>query len=54
MFLWTAIVNSLSQVAEHSMSSPCLVDKAGPVLAYCTMHFNDVAPASPMTSLHVI
>ena len=29
----------LSQVADHPMSSPCWVDRAGPVLAYRTMHF---------------
>ena len=46
MFMWTTIVNSLSQVADHPMSSPCWVDGAGPVLAYRTMHLNDVAPAS--------
>ena len=51
MFMWTTIVNSLSQVADHPMSSPCWVDRAGPVLAYRTMHLSDVAPASPMISL---
>ena len=52
MFMWTTIVNSLSQVADHPMSSPCWVDRAGPVLAYGIMHLNDVAPAfSPMISL---
>ena len=52
MFMWTTIVNSLSQVADHPMSSPCWVDRAGRVLAYRTMHLNDVASASsPMTSL---
>ena len=44
--------NSLSQVADHPMSSPCRVDRAGPFLAYRTIHLNDVAPASfRMTSL---
>ena len=28
MLMWT-IVNSLSQVADHPMSSPCSVDRAG-------------------------
>ena len=52
MFMWTTIVHSLSQVADHPMSSPCWVDRAGRVLAYRTMHLNDVASASsPMTSL---
>ena len=52
MFMWTTIVNSLSRVADHPMSSPCWVDGAGPVLEYRTMHLNDVAPASsPMISL---
>ena len=51
MFIWTTIVNSLSQVADHPMSSPCWVDRAGPVLAYRTMHLNDVTPASPMKYL---
>ena len=52
MFMWTTIVNSLSQVADHPMSSPCWVDRAGHVLAYRTMHSNDVALASsPMISL---
>ena len=37
------IVNSLSQVADHPMSSPCWVDRAGPVLAYRTMHSHDVS-----------
>ena len=46
MFMRTTIVNSLSQVADHPMSSPCWVDMAGPVLAYRTMHFNEVVPAS--------
>ena len=51
MFMWT-ILYSLSQVADHPMSSPCWVDRAGHVLAYRTIHSNDVAPASsPMTSL---
>ena len=36
------------------MSSPCWVDKAGPVLAYRTMHLNDVVSASsPMISLDI-
>ena len=36
------------------MSSPCWVDKVGPVLAYRTMHLNDVVSASsPMTSLDI-
>ena len=30
MFMWTTKVNSLSQVADHPMSSPCWVDRAGP------------------------
>ena len=51
MFVWTTIVNFLSQGADHPMSSPRWVDRAGPVLAYRTMHSNDVAPASPMVSL---
>ena len=46
IFMWTTIVNSLSQVADHPMSSPCWVDRVGPVLAYRTMHSNDVASAS--------
>ena len=49
MFMWTIIVNSLSQVADHPMSSPCRVDRAGPVLAYRTVHLDDVAPASTPT-----
>ena len=54
MFMWT-IVNSLSQVADHPMSSPCWVDRAGPVLAYRTMHLNGVAPAySPISLLDII
>ena len=54
MFMWTTIVNSLSQVADHPMSSPCWVDRAGPVLAYRTMHLNDVVSASsPMISLDI-
>ena len=52
--MWTTIVYSLSQVADHPMSSPCWVDKAGPVLAYRTMHLNDVVSASsPMISLDI-
>ena len=51
MFMWTTIVNSLSQDADHPISSPYWVDRAGPVLAYRTMYLNDVAPASPMESL---
>ena len=52
MFKWTTIVNSLSRVADHPVSSPCWVDRAGHVLAYRTMHSNDVAFASsPMISL---
>ena len=52
MFTWTTVANYLSQVAHHPMSSPCWVDRARPVLAYRTMHMNDVAPASsPMISL---
>ena len=46
MFMWTTIVNSPSQVADHPKSSPCWVDRAGPVLTYRTMHLNDVMPAS--------
>ena len=46
MLMWTTIVNSLSQVADHPMSSPCSVDRAGPVLGYRTMHLNDVVAAS--------
>ena len=43
---------SLSQVADHPMSSPCWVDRAGRVLAYYTIYSNDAAPASsPMISL---
>ena len=52
--MWTTIVYSLSQVADHPMSSPCWVDKAGPVLAYRTVHLNDVVSASsPMISLDI-
>ena len=52
MFMWTTIVHSLSQVADHPMSSPCWVDRAGHVLAYRTMRSNDVAPtSSPMIYL---
>ena len=52
MFMWTTIANSLSQVADHPMSSSCWVDRAGPVLAQSTMHSNDVASASsPVISL---
>ena len=52
MFMWTTIAHSLSQVADHPMSSPCWVDRAGHVLAYRTMHSNDGSLASsPMTSL---
>ena len=52
MFMWTTIVHSKPQVADHPMSSPCWVDRAGHVLAYRTMHLNDVALASsPMISL---
>ena len=52
VFVWTTIVNFLSQGADHPMSSPCWVDRAGPVLAYRTMHSNDFSHASsPMTSL---
>ena len=52
--MWTTIVYSLSQVTDHPMSSPCWVDKAGPVLAYRTMHLNDVVSASsPMISLDI-
>ena len=56
MFLWTTIVHSLSQVAGNPMSNPSWVDRAGHVLAYRTMHSNDVAPASsPMiTPLDII
>ena len=55
MLMWTTIVNSLSQVADHPMSSPCWVDRAGPVLAYRTMHLNDVvSPSSPMISLDIV
>ena len=50
--MFTTVVHSLSQVADHPMSSPCWVDRAGHVLAYRTMHLNDVALASsPMISL---
>ena len=49
MFMWTTIVQSLSQVADHPMSSPCWVDRAGPVLAYRTTHLNDFASASSPT-----
>ena len=46
---------SLSQVADHPMSSPCGVDRAGHVLAYRTMHSNDVTPSSsPISLLHTI
>ena len=48
MFMWTTVVHSLSQVADHLMSSPCWVDR---VLAYRTMRLNDVALASSMISL---
>ena len=52
--MWTTIVYSLSQVADHPMSSPCWVDKAGPVLAFRTMHLNDVVSASsPMIPLDI-
>ena len=52
MLMWTIIVNSLSKVADHPMSSPCWVDRVGPVFAYRTMHLNDVVPASsPMISV---
>ena len=51
MFMWTTIVHSLSQVADHPMSSPCSVDRAGHVLAYRTMHSNDFALAPSMTYL---
>ena len=54
MLMWTTIVNSLSKVADHPMSSPCWVDRVGPVLAYRTMHLNNVVPASsPMIHLDV-
>ena len=49
MLMCTTVVNSLSQVADHPMSGPCWVDRAGPVLAYRTMHLNDVVPASSPT-----
>ena len=40
------------QVADHPMSSPFWVDRAGLVLAYRSMHSNDVALASsPMIFL---
>ena len=45
MFMWTNIVNSLSQVADHPMSSPCCVDRAGHVLSYRIMQSNNVALA---------
>ena len=52
--MWTTIVYSLSRVVDHPMSSPCWVDKAGPVFAYRTMHLNDVVSASsPMISLDI-
>ena len=52
--MWTTIIYSLAQVADHPMSSPCWVDKAGPVLAYRTVHLNDVVSASsPMISLDI-
>ena len=55
MFMSINIGHSLSQVADHPMSSPCWFDRAGHALAYRTMHSNDVALASsPMTSLHDI
>ena len=50
MFMSTNVVHSLSQVAAHPMSSPSWVDRAGHVLAFRTMHSNDVAPASLMIS----
>ena len=54
MLMWTTIVNSLSQVADHPMSSPCWVDRANPVLAFGTMNLNDVVPASsPMIYLEM-
>ena len=52
--MWTTTVYSLSHVVDHPMSSPCCVDKAGPVLAYRIMYLNDVVPASsPMISLDI-
>ena len=55
MFMWTTVVHSLSQVADHLMSSPCWVGRAGHVLAYHTMHSNDVALApSPISLLDII
>ena len=32
MFMWTNVVNSLPQAADHPMSCPRRVDRAGPVL----------------------
>ena len=49
MFMWTTIVQSLSQVADHPMSSSCWVGRAGDILAYRTMHSIDVALASSPT-----
>ena len=52
--MWTTMVYSVSHVVDHPMSSPCCVDKAGPVLAYRIMYLNDVVPASsPMISLDI-
>ena len=59
MFMWTTIVNSLSQVADHPMSSPCWVDRAGSVLAYhaferrCACFFSyDISSSYNMIVLH--
>ena len=55
MFMWSIIVNSLSKVADHPMSSLSWVDRAAPVLAYRTMNLNDVAPvSSPMISVDIM
>ena len=48
----TTMVYSLLQVEGHLMSSPGWVDRAGHVLAYRTMHSNDVALAYSMIYCH--
>ena len=52
ILVWTSIVHSLLQVADYPMSSPCWGDWAGHILAYRTMHWNDIElSSSPMISL---
>ena len=51
MLMWTSIVNSLSQVADHPMSSPCWVDRLVLSSRIVPCIFNVVPGSSPMIYL---